>query len=204
MYKMSKLTEAFKNFNPRKAKDAQSLQEELKIIAETVFYEGYFLVNDKLKIFPIDIEFYMYDERVYKNDEYDWLKDYNMYHRNTTKEKVPYYPKKGSVYPHKSGVDVTFENGDQEYRASFLIRAYLTDQDNEVRDNPTYLNEEMFGENSFDGSGLNIKWKDEHSEKTGELEWHVRYNFHTKNKLQDMKPWRCIKPTVGYKPKISE
>ena len=87
MYKMSKLTEAFKNFNPRKAKDAQSLQEELKIIAETVFYEGYFLVNDKLKIFPIDIEFYMYDERVYKNDEYDWLKDYNMYHRNTTKEK---------------------------------------------------------------------------------------------------------------------
>ncbi len=201
---MSKITEAFNEFNPRSAKDAKDILKEFIKIAETVFYEGYFQVNKGLKIYPIDIEFYMYDEKTYENNEYDWLKDYYMYHRNADKEEVPYFPKEGSIYPHKSGVDITFENKDEEYRASFLIRAYYTDANNKIIKKPTYLWEDMFGEHSFDDDGINIKWVDEHSEKTGELLWDVRYKFHVKNKEQDKKPWRCIKPIKGYTPIVSK
>jgi hypothetical protein len=192
--RMSKLTEAFSKFNPRRAKDEIEIQKQFKEIAETVFYEGYFLVNDELKIYPVDIEFYLYDERTYDDNRYDWMKDNNMYHKHTAKNKVPYFPKEGSLYPHESGVDVTFENEEEEYRASFLIRAYRTNIDDETIVNPKYLNEEMFGECTFNGTGLNIKWVDEQSEKSGELQWAVRFKFHDKNKEQDTKPWRCIKP----------
>ena len=55
-----------------------------------------------------------------------------MYHRKervTSRIKefnngnLPYY-EFGSMNLHQSGVDVTFENGEKEYRASFLIRSY--------------------------------------------------------------------------------
>ena len=52
-----------------------------------------------------------------------------MYHRNHTKEEIeepyeePYLPLM-SIYMHSSGYDITFENEEQEYRASALIREY--------------------------------------------------------------------------------
>ena len=38
-------------------------------------------------------------------------------------KELPYYPV-GSLNPHTSGIDITFENPDKEYRASCLIREY--------------------------------------------------------------------------------
>ena len=69
---------------------------------------------------------------MYYHEEAGPIKDYIMYHRKeriTSRIKefnngnLPYF-EFGSMNLHQSGVDVTFENREKEYRASFLIRSY--------------------------------------------------------------------------------
>ena len=72
---MSKLTEAFSKFNPRRAKDEIEIQKQFKEIAETVFYEGYFLVNDELKIYPVDILTHVIDAIIELNGHYRVMGD---------------------------------------------------------------------------------------------------------------------------------
>ena len=80
---------------------------------------------------PTAIELYYHEE-----DEAGF-KDPIMYHTHYRKHPgqsmyferrgiayLPYFPI-GALNPHSSGVDVTFENPEQKYRASFLIREYL-------------------------------------------------------------------------------
>ncbi|MCR4602242.1 MAG: hypothetical protein K5683_01740 [Prevotella sp.] len=68
-----------------------------------------------------------------------------MYHTNDRKlvghedyfvrrglQELPYFPM-GSLNPHTSGIDVTFENPQAQYRASFLIREYEVDYGNGER-----------------------------------------------------------------------
>ena len=97
------------------------------------------------KIYPTVIELYYHEEKE------DGFKDPIMYHTKDRKyydyylnkqghltqhgknsrnyfEKrgisdLPYFPL-GSLNPHASGIDITFENPDKQYRASFLIREY--------------------------------------------------------------------------------
>ena len=79
---------------------------------------------------PTAIELYYHEEGEGR------FKDPIMYHTNDRKvsynkdyfdargiEGLPYYPI-GSLNPHTSGIDVTFENAKEHYRASFLIREY--------------------------------------------------------------------------------
>ena len=64
-----------------------------------------------------------------ESDKPDAIKAPIMYHRNHTKKEIegpyeePYLPLM-SIYMHSSGYDITFENEEQEYRASALIREY--------------------------------------------------------------------------------
>ena len=129
---MTKLSQAFLAFDPRDL-SMETIEQKFAGIADIVMNEGYFLVNGETKIFPVDIEFYLYGERA---DDPDWMKDFNMYHKG---KNVPYFPPEGSVFPHRSGVDITFENEAEEYRASFLIRAYKTSEHEETETHPTYL-----------------------------------------------------------------
>ncbi len=96
---------------------------------------GHFVVFDVdgkavREIFPTAIELYYHEEKE------GGFKDPIMYHTNDRKktdgtsyfatreiDKVPYFPI-GSMNPHTSGIDITFENPDEQYRASFLIREY--------------------------------------------------------------------------------
>ncbi len=98
---------------------------------------GRFIVTNKVggepdvrEIRPTAIELYYHEE-----DE-NGFKDPIMYHTNYRKrpelskyserrhiDRVPYFPF-GSFNPHTSGLDVTFENPEEKYRASFLIREY--------------------------------------------------------------------------------
>ena len=48
------------------------------------------------------------------------------YFSNRGFNSIPYYPF-GSLNPHTSGIDITFENPKEQYRASFLIREYEVD-----------------------------------------------------------------------------
>ena len=116
---MKTLQEALMAFNAREANE-NTIQGMLAEIAVLVLSGGYFLVNEDTRIYPMDIEFYLYGEKE-SDKKIPWIRDANMYHKG---KGVPYFPVVGTFYPHESGVDVTFENEKEEYRASFLIRQY--------------------------------------------------------------------------------
>ena len=181
---MRTLAQAISSFHPVAA-TVESIEDQFRAIAEAVFNSGYFLVNkgkEERRIYPIDIEFYLYAEY---DTEDDWRRDVNMYHKG---KKVPYFPKEGSLYPHRSGVDYTFENEKEQYRASFLIRAYKVDGRRE--DHPTYLWEDMFGECRCDGTGLNVVWKDEQHPHPGVAVPDIRHNLNGRKGVRDTKKWR--------------
>ena len=82
--------------------------------------------NTKRTIRPTAIELYYHEEGA------DGFKDPIMYHTQDRKapylssrgiSALPYFPI-GSMNPHTSGIDITFENPSAQYRASFLIREY--------------------------------------------------------------------------------
>lgn len=190
---MEKLLDTLNSFNGRYAENEDKLIEEFEKIARAVIDGGYFLVNENAKIFVTDIEFYFHSERV---ETETWKKDYAMYHRGP-KEAVPYFPI-GSVFPHNSGVDITFENESDEYRASFLIRShrYADAEETYLSDKPTYVREDMFGYANCLSGGLNIKWIDEVSEPSDIVQY-VRINVSAYDKdgklmpgVKDKRLWR--------------
>ena len=84
----------------------------------------------KREIYPTAIELYYHEEGEGR------FKDPIMYHTDDRKlsehkewfvnrgiTELPYFPL-GNLNPHTSGIDVTFENPRERYRASFLIREY--------------------------------------------------------------------------------
>ena len=82
------------------------------------------------KIYPIAIELYYHEEgegrfkdpiMYHTKDRKAWYKD--AYFEDRGIDNLPYYPI-GSLNPHTSGIDITFENPKEQYRASFLIREY--------------------------------------------------------------------------------
>jgi len=183
---MRTLSEAIKMFHPRVEK-AEDIESQFNEIAKAAFYGGYFLVNGKKRIYLTDIEFYLYGE---KDDDPDWMRDFNMYHKG---KEVPYFPKEGSLYPHRSGVDFTFENEEEKYRASFLIRAYKTSIDGDVETHPTYLWEDMFGECTCSEGGLRIIWVDDPIECILDPRKAKRVRLNRRNGQEDTKLWRFIK-----------
>ncbi len=189
---MTHLEEVLTQFNAREA-DENTILIEFRKIAETVFFGGYFLVNGELRIYPVDIEFYLYGE---KDKEDSWMQDKKMIHRKVMdNEEVPYFPNSGSLFPHSFGIDVTFENPKQEYRASFLIRSYRKNN-NAVETHPTYLWDELFGEATFSGSGLSVIWVDDESNEPKEVCQCRRLNLYDEKKNPDLKPWRYYKKSV--------
>lgn len=190
---MEKLLNVLNSFNGRCAENEDKLIEEFEKIAGIVINGGYFLVNENARIFVTDMEFYFHSER---DERETWKKDYAMYHRGP-KDAVPYFPV-GSVYPHNSGVDITFENESEEYRASFLIRGHRYADENETysSDKPTYVREDMFGYANCLSGGLNIKWIDEASVPSDIIQ-DVRINVSAYNKagklmdgVKDKRLWR--------------
>lgn len=117
------------------------LCEKFEEIAKAAIYGGYFRVNDEYDIFIVEVEFYFHSEDEKKSIIHDWA----MYHRNNKGRTVEYFPV-GSLHPHNSGVDVTFEK-EGEYRASFLIRKYeiVEKGKSKVYSQPSYLREDLFG-----------------------------------------------------------
>ena len=191
---MTHLEEVLTRFNARNLND-KTVITEFRKIADVVFFGGFFLVNGETRIYPVDIEFYLFGE---KKTEEPWMQDKQMIHRKTGKESVPYFPNSGSLFPHTYGIDVTFENPKQEYRASFLIRSYHLDND-AIETHPTYLWDDLFGNASFSGSGLSVIWVDDESEEPREIGQDKRLNLKDENKTPDSKPWRFYKKSVKEK-----
>ena len=144
-----------KEFNGSHLNEEQ-LTEQFKKIAKAAIYGGYFRVNNEFDIRIVEVEFYFHSE----DDSITSVHDWAMYHRG---KDLPYFPI-GSLHPHRSGVDVTFERKNA-YRASFLIRKY--EIDGKVYDKPSFLGEDLIGYTGCVlGDGPKIVWR---NEKTSDM-----------------------------------
>jgi hypothetical protein len=197
------LKESFESFDPQ-----TSLNEQFEELAKYFLYGGYIHVkseNIDRRIFIKEVEFYFYDEtgKIESNNK--------VYHRNGKYSNIPdndvlpigrntHYFKPGSLYLHASGVDITFENKKNKFRASALIRAfsveekghlqpiYIKRNQNVIVDpRSTYIYEYMFeGLSIFGGNKYSINWIDEWKEAPKQITKKERIN------IGDEKKWRFI------------
>ena len=105
----------------------EKLSQLFEPIAKHLLCGGCFEVysGDKLvrRVFPYTVEFYYHEEG-------EGVKDPIVYHKNT-----PDYFEPGTINAHQSGIDITFENGDDDakYRASALIRAFRVKEGDDIK-----------------------------------------------------------------------
>ncbi len=190
-----RLRNALEQFVP--AKIISELTEQFKEIAQIVF-NGRYVVNGAYEIHPIDIEFYFHDV------ENGIIKEPQMYHANND---YPYFPI-GSLFPHRSGIDMTFER-EGKYRASFLIRGYtykslINDEEKTFtnttsqklkegeidRFKPQYLWEDLLGNATIFGKGLSIIWVDNDDYKKVNIHSSERINIDIVKGETTKRPWR--------------
>ena len=108
------------------------------------------------------------------------MKDYSMYHipelsKQFTSDICVDYKKSnridrsdfylnpfpiGSLHTHNSGIDLTFDDPDNRFRASILIRGYKVGGKNEERSTYIYDNV-LMGNSIIDGNSVTIEWKDD-------------------------------------------
>lgn len=115
MEKSIKLKEVLTQFQGANGNES-NLAKQFSHLAEYFLYSGYLLINNKTQVYLRDIEFYYHEET-------GSIKDPIMYHRNTQRKAVEYFPL-GLLNTHVSGIDITFENEQKQYRASMLIRGF--------------------------------------------------------------------------------
>lgn len=191
---MQKLSTLLTNFDGRGLSENQ-LTEKFEKIAKAAIFGGHFCVNDEYNIYIHEVEFYFHSENESENIIHDWA----MYHRGSD---VDYFPI-GSLHPHNSGIDVTFER-EGSYRASFLIRKYRIGKD--IFKKPTYLREDLIGYTGcILGNGPRISWIDDKYDDTVVLLRDSRINvraYDAKGEplsnehgeaLYDSRPWRFSK-----------
>lgn len=117
---------------------------------------GHFCVKGKggnILVRPTCVEFYYHEE---KNDG---IKDYIVYHRNTENTHKLIF-NIGTLHHHVSGVDITFEKGNDSstaIRASLLIREFEIDGKND--DRSTILYEALYQQSSI-FNGISVQWID--------------------------------------------
>ena len=144
---MKSLPQLLQEFDGRELAE-DKLTERFAEIAKAAIYGGYFRVNNDFDIHIVEVEFYFHSE----DDDISSIHDWAMYHRG---RNVDYFPT-GSLHPHNSGVDVTFEK-EGEYRASFLIRQY--EINGRIYTQPSYLREDLIGYTGCVlGDGPTIEW----------------------------------------------
>lgn len=195
---MNNLSTILKEFDGRGLSEDQ-LTDKFEEIAKAAIYGGYFRVNDDYNIYIHEVEFYFHSENESESTIHDWA----MYHRNHKGVNVDYFPV-GSLHPHRSGIDVTFEHKDS-YRASFLIRKYRIGD--KVIKTPSYLSEDLIGYTGcILGDGPRISWVNDDYENTPILSRGTRINLSAYDangnllfdeqgkKLYDKRPWRFSRP----------
>lgn len=114
--KESKLYQALKSF-PGANGNESNLAKEFEKVAKAVLFSGHFCINRdtnlEFNIEPTCIEFYYHEDDNNVKDEKKHLKGKSEFN----------YPL-GAIMPHSAGVDVLFDNREEKFHASFLIRGY--------------------------------------------------------------------------------
>lgn len=105
---------------------ANAVSEWAEPVAKKIINDGYFQIGNHYCIRVDILELY------YNEEDENGLKDPIMYHtndriprhvKNSGIHNLPYFDV-GSFNLHISGIDITFENSTEHYRASFLIRGF--------------------------------------------------------------------------------
>ena len=99
--------------------DVKFLTDKLEELAPSFLFGGYIHVLNRYRVYIQRVEFYFHSEKT------EGIKDEIVYHRNQNHVlgEVPYFTPI-TFHAHASGYDIAFENKDEQYRASALIRAY--------------------------------------------------------------------------------
>lgn len=191
--------------------NVNNLAKQFSDLAKYFLYDGYLLINDRTKVYLRDIEFYYHEET-------GSIKDPIMYHRNTKKDKdVKYFPL-GLLNAHISGVDITFENEQKQYRASMLIRGFnIIEREatlpTKYNRHSTHIYEALFMQSSL-LEGIRIEWVHQPTtpyqhdnmetavrvnvceyDKNGNKKAYEESGLCTENKkyIQDQRQWRFIR-----------
>lgn len=137
-----------------KIERAEKLPELFYNLAHYFLLEGYFLVNEKRKIYLCDVEFYYHEEFE------GGIRDWSMYHRNNDNE-TPYF-NVGQLNAHASGIDITFESEALQYRAAMLVRGFQIDNEDPkgYDKRSTYFYDAILNHGNL-ANGLTIEWIDE-------------------------------------------
>lgn len=141
----------------------EKINQEFSKLAKKLLYGGHFRVMNSKDIYLEEIEFYYHEE----GDSS--MKDPIMYHTadRTRNKNLPYF-EIGRFNMHTSGVDVTFENKDDSYRASFLIRAYSYMDGNKkiIERRSTYIYDDMFFMGIPLDESIEIEWVEDEMDES--------------------------------------
>ena len=161
---MSKLIEQLIEFQDSRRNNSEDLEKSFEKLAKYLLYGGHFHCSERYDLYITSVEFY-YHEEIGDNDKR--IVDPIMYHRNVKDKPVVPYLNVGTLYPHWSGVDITFEDDILQYRASALIRSYKIVQLKPERfelkesDLSTYVYDYLFDGLSVDKKETIIDWIDD-------------------------------------------
>ena len=161
---MNKLIEQLLEFQDSRRNKGVGLEQLFEKLAKYLLYGGHFHCSERYDLYITSVEFY-YHEEIGDNDKR--IVDPIMYHRNVKDKPVVPYLNVGTLYPHWSGVDITFEDDILQYRASALIRSYRIVQLKPERlelkesDLSTYVYDYLFDGLSVDKKETAINWIDD-------------------------------------------
>lgn len=161
---MNKLIEQLLEFQDSRRYKGVGLEKLFEKLAKYLLYGGHFHCSERYDLYITSVEFY-YHEEIGDNDKR--IVDPIMYHRNVKDKPVVPYLNVGTLYPHWSGVDITFEDDILQYRASALIRSYRIVQLKPERlelkesDLSTYVYDYLFDGLSVDKKETAINWIDD-------------------------------------------
>lgn len=161
---MNKLIEQLLEFQDSRRNKGVGLEKLFEKLAKYLLYGGHFHCSERYDLYITSVEFY-YHEEIGDNDKR--IVDPIMYHRNVKDKPVVPYLNVGTLYPHWSGVDITFEDDILQYRASALIRSYrivqLKPERLEIKESDlsTYVYDYLFDGLSVDKKETAINWIDD-------------------------------------------
>ena len=161
---MNILIEQLLEFQDSRRNKGVGLEKLFEKLAKYLLYGGHFHCSERYDLYITSVEFY-YHEEIGDNDKR--IVDPIMYHRNVKDKPVVPYLNVGTLYPHWSGVDITFEDEKLQYRASALIRSYRIVQLKPERlelkesDLSTYVYDYLFDGLSVDKKETAINWIDD-------------------------------------------
>ena len=213
------MIEQLLEFQDSRRNKGVGLEKLFEKLAKYLLYGGHFHCSERYDLYITSVEFY-YHEEIGDNDKR--IVDPIMYHRNVKDKPVVPYLNVGTLYPHWSGVDITFEDEKLQYRASALIRSYRIVQLKPERlelkesDLSTYVYDYLFDGLSVDKKETAINWIDDkvilsnckvnaykrknvhlfkhNSDKTDDdLYTNYDHEFVKIKNKQDPRPWRYVK-----------